>query len=288
MELKRYRNPADFYDQVRDYLLRREGHHHLMLGILAALMARQATPREPAGDPDPYFALCAEGGAVVAAALMTPPHNVVVSLARDPSAFQLFARDLVRGAWPVPGVLGPAEESRAFAEAWQQATGQLVSLGMGQRIYQVERVVPVTGVPGELRRAMEADRDLLIRWVAAFGEEAGGDNPSAKAIVNARLGSPHGDIYLWWDGGQPTSLAGYTGPTLNGIRIGPVYTPPEFRRRGYASACVAALSQRLLDGGRRSCFLFTDRANPTSNHVYQRIGYQPVCDVDEYRFGRDA
>jgi predicted GNAT family acetyltransferase len=84
---------------------------------------------------------------------------------------------------------------------------------------------------------------------------------------------------------RPVSLAGYGGPTRHGIRIGPVYTPPAERRRGYASACVAALSQQLLDRGRRFCFLFTDLANPTSNHIYQQIGYRPVSDVDEYRFG---
>jgi predicted GNAT family acetyltransferase len=68
------------------------------------------------------------------------------------------------------------------------------------------------------------------------------------------------------------------------MRIGPVYTPPALRKRGYASALTAALSQELLDSGRKFCFLFTDLANPTSNRIYQQIGYQAVCDVDEYRF----
>jgi len=81
------------------------------------------------------------------------------------------------------------------------------------------------------------------------------------------------------------SIAGYGGPTPNGIRIGPVYTPPDLRGRGYASALTARLTQTLLDGGRRFCFLFTDLANPTSNSVYQRIGYRPVTDVDLWRFG---
>lgn len=87
-----------------------------------------------------------------------------------------------------------------------------------------------------------------------------------------------------WDDGQPVSLAGYSGPTPHGIRVGPVYTPPAQRGKGYASACVAALSRLLLDGGRAYCFLFTDMGNPTSNPIYQAIGYRPVCDVDEYRF----
>jgi hypothetical protein len=87
-----------------------------------------------------------------------------------------------------------------------------------------------------------------------------------------------------WDDGQAVSMAGFGGRTPNGIRIGPVYTPPELRGRGYASALTAALTQRLLDEGRQFCFLFTDLANPTSNSIYQRIGYRPVSDVDLWRF----
>jgi uncharacterized protein len=88
---------------------------------------------------------------------------------------------------------------------------------------------------------------------------------------------------LWWDGG-PASMAGAGAPTPNGIRIGPVYTPPEHRRRGYASALTAALTRYLLDGGRRFCFLYTDLANPTSNAIYQQVGYTHVCDVEQHRF----
>jgi uncharacterized protein len=69
-----------------------------------------------------------------------------------------------------------------------------------------------------------------------------------------------------------------------GIRIGPVYTPPALRRRGYASALVTELSRRLLDSGREYCVLYTDLANPTSNRIYQEVGYERVCDSAEYVF----
>ena len=91
--------------------------------------------------------------------------------------------------------------------------------------------------------------------------------------------------YLWVDEGRPVSLAGAGGLTPNGIRVGPVYTPPELRGRGYASNLVAGVSQAQLDAGRRFVFLFTDLANPTANHIYQEIGYEPVTDIDEYAFG---
>ncbi len=93
---------------------------------------------------------------------------------------------------------------------------------------------------------------------------------------------------LWEDDGRPVSLAGYGSPTPHSMRIGPVYTPAAFRGRGYASAATAAVSQHLLDGGRRFCTLFTDLANPTSNKIYRQIGFEPVCDVDQYRFEAPA
>ena len=90
--------------------------------------------------------------------------------------------------------------------------------------------------------------------------------------------------YLWIDRGRPVSLTGAGGLTPNGIRVGPVYTPREDRGRGYASNLVARVSQELLDSGRTFVFLFTDLSNPTSNKIYQAIGYEPVSDVDEWEF----
>jgi len=85
-------------------------------------------------------------------------------------------------------------------------------------------------------------------------------------------------------GGKPVSLAGFGGPTPNGLRIGPVYTPPEHRGHGFGSAVTAAASQVALDHGKRFCFLYTDLANPTSNAIYMRLGYRPVCDSREVAF----
>jgi hypothetical protein len=105
-------------------------------------------------------------------------------------------------------------------------------------------------------------------------------------MVEHRLGGTDGGFWLWEDGGEIVSVSGWGGPTPNGIRIGPVYTPPELRGRGYATALVAELSQALLDGGRSFCFLFTDLANPTSNAIYERIGYVRVCESAMVSFDR--
>jgi predicted GNAT family acetyltransferase len=140
------------------------------------------------------------------------------------------------------------------------------------------------------------DRELALRWWIAFGDEVlhegGPGRHSAETMLDHRLSrAPSSGILLWENGGDPVSLAGWAGPTPNGIRVGPVYTPPELRGSGYATALTAELSQGLLDGrlfegGRRFCFLYTDLANPTSNAIYERIGYRRVAESAEIVFAR--
>jgi predicted GNAT family acetyltransferase len=127
--------------------------------------------------------------------------------------------------------------------------------------------------------------------MVAFGDEVLAENDpgrsEARAVVEHRLvAGAGGGFELWEDGGDVVSLSGWGGPTPNGIRIGPVYTPPELRGRGYATALVAELSQSLLDGGRRFCFLYTDLSNPTSNAIYERIGYVKVAESAMVEFVR--
>jgi predicted GNAT family acetyltransferase len=165
---------------------------------------------------------------------------------------------------------------------------------MRQGIYALEQVQPPSTAHGSARVATADDRELALRWWIDFGEEVlhegGSGRDRAEATLDHRLSSPSAGILLWEDGGEPVSFAGWGGPTPNGIRIGPVYTPPELRGRGYATALSAELSQRLLDGrlfdgGRRFCFLYTDLANPTSNAIYERIGYRRVAESAEIVFG---
>ena len=149
---------------------------------------------------------------------------------------------------------------------------------MRQRSYVLETVVQPAAVPGRLRVAREDDRAVMTEWMTSFDVEALGSEAGRRdmtAFVDELLGAANRTGYIWEDGG-PVSMLQATGATPHGIRIGAVYTPPELRRRGYASALTAAVSQAELDRGRRWCFLFTDLANPTSNRIYQAIGYRPI------------
>jgi predicted GNAT family acetyltransferase len=156
---------------------------------------------------------------------------------------------------------------------------------MQQRMFRLERVSWPAAVGGAPRPAEERDRALLAVWADAFFDEAmAGPHEDGAVVADRWLRRAGRTIHLWEDDGEVVSLAGAGGRTPHGIRIGPVYTPPSRRRRGYATNLVARLSQSQLDEGRRFCFLFTDLANPTSNAIYRSIGYDPVGDIDLYTF----
>ena len=283
MELRRFHSIEEFYGRVEAFLLAREAEHNLMLGICAHLMRYPERIEHP-----PYLACAEQEGQVMAAAFMGPPNNLVLSHIAAPAAIPLIASGLYSQYKTLPGVVAPVPFSKAFAEEWRRLSDQPYALGMAERLYQLERVNAVTGVPGGLHRATEHDTDLLCRWMAEFHAEALGETDTSRIglMVDRFLHSETQGIYLWEDrDGRPVSMSGYSRPTPNGIVLLAVYTPQAHRGRGYASANVAALSQLLLDQGRKYCFLYTDLANPTSNHIYQAIGYKPVSDADMYRFG---
>ena len=124
------------------------------------------------------------------------------------------------------------------------------------------------------------DRGLLVSWLAAFAAEALNETDALRVQRNVDEWQRGARRYwLWTASSRPVSMAGAGGETPNGIRIGPVYTPPGDRGQGYATNLTAFVSQTVLDEGRRFCFLYTDLANPTANRIYQAIGYEPVGDA---------
>jgi predicted GNAT family acetyltransferase len=285
VKLTVYADPPSFERAAREFLAAREAENNLLLGVTAQLIEQA----DRFGG-EPYLATVHDGaGRMALAALRTPPHNLVISAATDPSALAALAMDAERRMGSLPGVLGPSVTARAFAAVWQRATGEGPTAERAERIYELTAVVPPRAAPGRLERATWAHRDLLIDWMDRFNLEALGeserDRGRTELAIDRRLTSLTSAMHLWIDGG-PVCMAGSAGPTPTGIRVGPVYTPPQFRRRGYASACVAALSQALLDSGRQRCFLFTDLANPTSNAIYRALGYRPVCDMASISLGR--
>jgi predicted GNAT family acetyltransferase len=287
MQFHTFSSAQEFLHLVQPALEADESANGLMYGL--ALRIRDQPERF---EPPIFLSAVSAAGSLRAAALMTPPHNLVV-LSVDPSAqaeaFALIARRLLADGWSVPGVVGPNQPALAFAQAWRELTGRAYTLAMHERVYKLSQVVPPPQPPGFMRPALEADCELVAQWLEDFRLEAVPADPPVtpeKRLANARVRIAERSFYLWQDG-VPVALAGWTRPTPHGCSVGPVYTPREYRRQGYAGVLTAALSQFLLDQGKQFTSLFTDLSNPTSNSIYQKIGYQPVCDFDLYRFSQD-
>lgn len=279
MRLNRYASVDDFLTDAGDFLVAREAEHNLILGLCTGLREHPELFEEP-----PSLATVTDAdGAVVLASVRTPPWNLVLSETDDPAAVDPLADALAGVA--LPGVLGPRVAAARFARRWGAASGRQMEIEMRERIFRLTRVTPPRGVSGSMRLAEARDRETLVAWMRAFHDEATPTSPllDVDTAVGRWLERVGRTMYLWEDGGRTVSVAGAGAETPSGVRIGPVYTPPESRRRGYASALTAAVSRAQLDAGRRFVFLFTDLANPTSNRIYQAIGYEPVTDVDAYR-----
>jgi uncharacterized protein len=285
MELHRFDGVDDFLAAAGDFLVAREAENNLLFGICSSI--RTAGPDVFGEDPPRYAVVVDPFGEVMAATLRTPPFQQVLSHVDELAAVDLIVGALSEAGDALPGVNGPKEAAARFAELWSERTGQRVQPGLAERIFRLRRVSAPRPASGRWRYAAESDRHVLADWLMAFREEAVPHQPPPRdfdGMVDRWINRVGRTMYLWEDEARPVSLVGVGGETPNGIRIGPVYTPPEQRGRGYASNLTAAASQDQLDQGRRFCFLFTDLANPTSNHIYQAIGYEPVTDVDEYRF----
>lgn len=283
LSVVRAADPDAFLAVAGEFLGRREAEHNLLFGICSAV---RAMPGVFGPGLQAFWTVRDASGTVVGAGLRTPPHNAVLSMADDPAAVDALA-DALRDE-PLPGVVGPKAEAARFSSRWSALAGSAARVEIAERIFRLERLVPPSRpASGSWRVVQERDRGLLARWLVAFSDEATPGAPPLDdplAIADRWISGIGRVGYAWEDGGEVVSLVGAGGETPNGIRIGPVYTPPERRGRGYATSLTAAATQDQLDRGRRFVFLFTDLANPTSNRIYRAIGYEQVCDVDQYRF----
>jgi len=131
------------------------------------------------------------------------------------------------------------------------------------------------------RQASPSDLSLMIRWTRAFQNEIGESANDTERRVDRGLAA--GQLWVWDQNGESTSMAVGREPAQRVVRLSGVYTPPERRKHGYATACVHALSKHFRGGGYR-CILYTDLGNPTSNPIYRRIGYRAVAEALCYRW----
>lgn len=277
VKVTRRRTAREFLESAGPWLGNSEAENNLILGIASGLNLR---PERYRGET--YFITLEENDLLAGAAFISPPHHLMITRSPE-AALKTLAGWLLSERIAVSGVLGPNVEAKVFADEWVSKTGKSLRPGLGQRIYACFRVVQPAYSPGRLRRARKDDEPLLLQWCREFIVETG--VPETADPCNGLIHNELADGFLYiWEDGQPVSMAGLTGESAHGIRVSLVYTPPILRKKGYATSCVAALTQRILDSGKRFCCLYTDLGNPTSNNIYQKIGYELACDCQDWFF----
>ena len=265
------RSAREFADRA-GALLRARIEHNVLATVLEH--ARRFS------DAENLFAtvatVAAGDGEIVAAALRVGGRRMLASEMDQRCAIALV------GAWleadpGLPGVGAPATVARSIADEFQRLTGRGHTLELDMALHALETVEgPARPAAGALRPAADGDRELLIDWMGDFMVEAGLEDDPAQ-MVDRR------PMYVWEDG-EPASVVARSDEVAEVVRIGPVYTPPQYRGRGYASSAVAAISRAALAAGARQCILYTDLANPTSNRIYAALGYRRVGDWEERVF----
>lgn len=280
MEVSRVEGVAEYIELVTPLLDRAPARHNLIRGLLDVLRRR----------PDTYeaFHLWAvqDDGRLVTAAMQTPPYNLALAEPVDEAALAPLAAGIIDAGVRLPGVVGGVSEAETFAKAWTAIVGGGTEVITEQGIYELTAVVDRGNAEGAARVAADGDLGLIMDWHDAFIAEAvpdfTGDLESRARRVRSSI--EEGGYWLWEVDGRPVSMTGSSPAPPDGIRVGPVYTPPDERGHGYATALVAHLSAVALERGRRACYLHTDLANATSNAMYQRIGYKRMCDAIDLRF----
>ena len=282
MEVVRPPTASEFLELALPLLERDEARNQLALAIAGTVA------RHPEAYDEARFWIAVDSGEPAAAALHTPPYGALFADPDSDAALTAVLAALAEDDPEVPGIVGMVPHIDTAARSLAAATGRRPERVLSQGVYALREVRPVSRAAGEAREAHDGDRDLLRAWIVDFATESlpdpGREIDRVERTLDVRLGSGDAGYWLWEDVGEPVSLSGFGGPTPNGIRIGPVYTPPERRRRGYAPTLVADQSAWLLEQEYRFCFLYTDLENPTSNRIYEQIGYERVGDSADYRF----
>lgn len=270
MRVVRHVDASDFLRRAGEWLSAREAEHNQILGDAHLLLTQDHPFREPI-----YFATIEDGTRVVGCALRPPPDGL--TLTRMPSAaIPPLVEDVGRVYDALPALAGPERVAKEFARLWAQRHHCRWSVAVRWHGYEAHCIEePEAPAPGILRLATADDWDLVRVWAAAYARDVG-TTVDVEAFFARRMRTE--SLYLWIDGTARTLVA-VSGLTPTSARISGVYTPPAQRRRGYATAAVAAVSRLVLSGGRRVCMLFADAKDQTANSIYRKIGYEPICDV---------
>ncbi|SHG39161.1 GNAT family N-acetyltransferase [Ornithinibacillus halophilus] len=281
MIIKIEQSIAVYLEKMKPLLLENEANNNLMLGLLERIK----------GNPDivgeqVYLGLVENNGETIYGFMQTKPNNwILPDIENVPNeVFTEITKFLNKNKYDVPGVIGQVTLVEQFIKDWELQNGKSAKLQVEQIIYQLDSVSVSPDKTGKLIQATSAHKDLINRWLYSFGLEANMPLTKEKAKETAETYINNESIFVWEVDGQAVSMVNNSRRTENGVTVNAVYTPDEYKRKGYATSAVAALSQKLLDEGFSFCSLYTDAANPTSNGIYKKIGYYETGTSVVYKF----
>ncbi len=276
MKLKAYQSVPNFFKDNLEFLERQEAANNLIIGIPTAMQ------RFPYDEKKLRLLNIFDKNKVIISIAQTPPRNLLMYCEqRAVKHFDKLIDFLIHNNFEVNGVVGPFHEMVEFADHWNAFTGQRWQFNFKQKAYQLNQLIDVPISKGSFRKAVSEDLELVASWFKAFLIEAlGGEElDHAEAIAESKIENE--EVYLWENNGI-VAMACSARPTRNCVTINYVYTPKNLRGNGYASSVTHHLSELLLKSYKH-CALFTDLANPTSNSIYQKMGYREVarwCTID--------
>jgi RimJ/RimL family protein N-acetyltransferase len=284
---------VEFYDDIRKFinlvypfLMQKEAENNIFFAILNSL---KENPQR-FGDIKPDLITVKSNNDITLVSIRTPPLSQLLSYTDDLNSIDILIEELINRTKIIPGILGFKAGVEKFVKIWCQKKNLKSHLIRNEKAYKLEKVAKETLGNREFRFGSLSDQSLILDWVKNFIIEALPETKEEEIVANqerVKNDIEKGRIFLLLDKKKVVSMARKAGKTPNGNLVNLVYTPPSLRRRGYATECVARLSKILLDEGNTFCFLYTDLMNPTSNSIYQKIGYHPVIDVDHYEFLED-
>ncbi|QHT63951.1 GNAT family N-acetyltransferase [Paenibacillus lycopersici] len=289
MQFKLYTDVHAFYDATYDVLMRHEAQNLIPLGNI--IIGHEGRDKTDWRDPVNWLmATVSDAEGIRLTAIMTPPHNITLYATDNsinPEAVNCLIEELLDRE--IPGVLSEKNLAEYFAKAYALRKGITFKTTMNQRIYELTAVNPDIQQAGSVRLLDEKDIHFFPYWAEAFYAAASYGRTEMAIPQDAepylyRIASKK--LYILEVDGRPVSMAGYTRVMQTAVGVAFVYTPPYERGKGYATSIVAQISQLALDKGFTKCVLYTDLANPTSNSIYQKIGYTPICDSLQLKFDR--
>ncbi|MFX1375710.1 MAG: GNAT family N-acetyltransferase [Promethearchaeota archaeon] len=283
MKIYFYDDINKFHDLTLPFLLEREVENGLLLSIINSL--KENIYRY--GQKKPVLCAISENDDIKLISLRTPPYNQIISYTNDLNTIDILINTLSEYYDDLPGVFGFKKGVKRFVKLWCLLKGVQSQIIRNERVYKLVQVKEETIGNHQFIKAVDSYENIILQWGREFISEALSERSEEmieRSLKQLEKDIDEGKIFLLLDNKKPVSMARKGGETPNGIAINNVYTPPRLRRNGYATECVAKLSKLFLNEGKNYCFLFTDLSNPISNSIYQKIGYYPVMDVDEYHF----